>query len=97
MQWVQADLSTWNPDARYDLVTTHYAHPAMPQLEFYDRIASWVAPGGTLLIAGHLYHDAAEATSTAMDTSTAAMDRPPRLRRPRPPSRRASTRPCGRS
>jgi hypothetical protein len=27
----------------------------MPQLEFYDRIAGWVAPGGTLLIVGHLH------------------------------------------
>lgn len=56
VQWVEADLSVWGPDAAYDLVTTHYAHPAMPQLEFYDRIASWVAPGGTLLIVGHLHH-----------------------------------------
>jgi cyclopropane fatty-acyl-phospholipid synthase-like methyltransferase len=59
VQWVQADLSTWTPETQYDLVTTHYAHPAMPQLEFYDRTASWVAPGGTLLIVGHLHHDAA--------------------------------------
>jgi len=59
VQWVQADLSTWEPDAQYDLVTTHYAHPAMPQLEFYDRAASWVAPGGTLLIVGHLHNRAA--------------------------------------
>lgn len=58
VQWIQADLSTWEPDTQYDLVTTHYAHPAMPQLEFYDRVASWVAPGGTLLIVGHLHHDA---------------------------------------
>lgn len=57
VSWVQADLSTWAPDAQYDLVTTHYAHPAMPQLEFYDRIAAWVAPGGTLLIVGHLHQD----------------------------------------
>jgi thioredoxin reductase len=57
VQWVQADLSTWEPEMRYDLVTTHYAHPAMPQLEFYDRTASWVGPGGTLLIVGHLHHD----------------------------------------
>lgn len=57
VEWLEADLSTWEPDARYDLVTTHYAHPAMPQLEFYDRIATWVAPGGTLLIVGHLHHD----------------------------------------
>jgi SAM-dependent methyltransferase len=57
VQWVQADLSTWEPYTQYDLITTHYAHPAMPQLEFYDRIATWVAPGGTLLIVGHLHHD----------------------------------------
>jgi SAM-dependent methyltransferase len=59
VRWVQADLSAWEPDTPYDLVTTHYAHPAMPQLEFYDRIASWVASAGTLLIVGHLHHDAA--------------------------------------
>lgn len=57
VQWIEADLSTWEPDAKYDLVTTHYAHPAMPQLEFYDRIASWVAPEGTLFIVGHLHHE----------------------------------------
>jgi hypothetical protein len=55
-------LCVWHPGTRFDLVTTHYAHPAMPQLEFYDRIAGWVAPGGTLLIAGHLHtHGAAGA------------------------------------
>lgn len=59
VQWVQADLSVWEPGGRYDLVTTHYAHPAMAQLEFYDRIASWVAPGGTLLIVGHLHQERA--------------------------------------
>ncbi|MFG1813318.1 SAM-dependent methyltransferase [Kribbella sp. NPDC049174] len=51
----EADLSVWSPDRQFDLVMTHYAHPQMPQLEFYDRIAEWVAPGGTLLIVGHLH------------------------------------------
>ena len=60
VSWVRADLSVWEPAASYDLVTTHYAHPAMPQLEFYDRVASWVAPGGTLLIVGHLLHEHGE-------------------------------------
>ncbi len=54
IEWVEADLSTWKPETRFDLVTTHYAHPAIPQLDFYGRIAEWVAPGGTLLIVGHL-------------------------------------------
>jgi SAM-dependent methyltransferase len=55
VKWVQADLTVWAPATQYDLVMTHYAHPAMPQLAFYDRIAGWVAPGGTLLIVGHLH------------------------------------------
>jgi SAM-dependent methyltransferase len=52
--WVEADLSTWEPDRRFDLVTSHYAHASIPQLDLYDRLATWVAPGGTLLLAGHL-------------------------------------------
>lgn len=55
VNWIAADLSVWEPDQQFDLVTTHYAHLAMPQLKFYDRIAAWVAPGGTLLIVGHLH------------------------------------------
>jgi SAM-dependent methyltransferase len=56
--WVEADLSDWEPDQQHDLVASHYAHPAMPQLAFYDRLTGWVAPGGTLLIVGHLHtHD----------------------------------------
>jgi SAM-dependent methyltransferase len=59
VRWVEADLTVWSPNTDFDLVSTHYAHPAMPQLAFYDRIAEWVAPGGTLLIVGHLHvHDA---------------------------------------
>jgi SAM-dependent methyltransferase len=73
VQWVEADLTTWAPQATFDLVTTHYAHPAMPQLAFYDRLAQWVAPGGTLLVVGHAHaletghghHPPAEASVTA--------------------------------
>ena len=55
VEWVRADLGSWEPARAYDLVTTHYAHPAMPQLEFYDRLSAWVAPGGSLLVVGHLH------------------------------------------
>lgn len=79
VRWVQADLSVWEPDTQFDLVTTHYAHPATGQLEFYDRIASWVAPGGTLLIVGHLHqHSSAGDThppATASATAAAITDR----------------------
>ncbi len=54
VRWVKADLSVWEPSAHFDLVTTHYAHPETPQLAFYRRISDWVAPGGTLLIVGHM-------------------------------------------
>lgn len=82
---VRADVATWEPPAPYDLVTTHYAHATIPQLELYDRLASWVAPGGTLLVVGHLHHGhhhepghahdqpPAEASATAA-TITARLD-----------------------
>ena len=81
LTWIEADLTVWSPDTQFDLVTTHYAHPAMPQLAFYDRISTWVAPGGTLLIVGHLHihdstghghngqHPPAEASVTVADIS----------------------------
>ena len=59
--WLEADLTTWLPTGRFDLVTTSYAHPAIPQLAFYERIADWVSPGGTLLIVGHLHEPASVA------------------------------------
>ncbi|MVA76511.1 methyltransferase domain-containing protein [Auraticoccus sp. F435] len=54
VEWVEADLGDWEPETSFDLVMTHYAHPAMPQLDFYQRIAGWVGVGGTLLVVGHL-------------------------------------------
>ncbi|MFB9070864.1 methyltransferase domain-containing protein [Citricoccus parietis] len=55
VSWTEADLTQWEPGRMWDLVVTHYAHPDSGQLAFYERIASWVAPGGTLLIVGHLH------------------------------------------
>lgn len=73
LTWLQADLTAWTPGTQFDLVTTHYAHPTMPQLAFYHRLSGWVAPGGTLLIVGHLHTDEdgheppAEASVTVTD------------------------------
>lgn len=52
--WLQADARTWQPDETWDLVTTHYLHLAddlMP--DAVARLASAVAPGGTLLVVLH--------------------------------------------
>lgn len=55
VDWVETDLSQWEPGRTWDLVVTNYAHAEIGQLPFYRRIASWVAPAGTLLIVGHLH------------------------------------------
>lgn len=49
------DVRTWEPgDERWDLVTAHYLHlPPEPMLDVVRRLASAVAPGGTLLVVGH--------------------------------------------
>lgn len=82
IEWVATDLTRWEPDRRWNLVVTNYAHPDTGQLAFYERIASWVAPGGTLLIVGHLHGpghghahpDSATATRDAITDLLAAPD-----------------------
>lgn len=51
--WVQGDLGTWTPPATYDLVVCLYVHIAGDVTEFVQRMASAVAPGGSLLMVGH--------------------------------------------
>jgi 2-polyprenyl-3-methyl-5-hydroxy-6-metoxy-1,4-benzoquinol methylase len=68
ISWVVADLTTWRPRARYDLVISQYVHPTMPFGDFVARLAQAVAPGGTLLIVGHDHadgHSAAHAPAQA--------------------------------
>ncbi|QVQ51370.1 class I SAM-dependent methyltransferase [Spiractinospora alimapuensis] len=55
VEWVETDVTRWKPERAWDLVVTSYAHPDIGQLAFYRRIAAWVAPGGTLLIVGHVH------------------------------------------
>lgn len=71
VRWVEADLVSWEPEQRFDLVVTSYAHPAIPQLAFYARLAKWVAPGGTLLIVGHR-HGPASANDSDSDSAPAS-------------------------
>jgi len=54
IEWVHGDLTTRDPGQReFDLVSSHHVHvPGPPELLF-RRLASWVQPGGTLLVVGH--------------------------------------------
>ena len=54
IEWVHGDLTAWEPGRRaFDLVTSHYVHVPGPPEVLFGRLASWVAPGGTLLVVGH--------------------------------------------
>lgn len=71
--WTVADATTWEPAETFDLVLSCYAHAPMPQEEFYERLADWVAPGGSLLLIGHLHHhgDRPEEASTTAERAAA--------------------------
>lgn len=75
--WVEADLVSWEPQQKFDLVVTSYAHPSIPQLAFYTRISNWVAPGGTLLIVGHRHGPAASGQDQAQGHHHDHGNRPP--------------------
>ncbi len=66
IDWVEADLGFWAPPpARYDLVACLYVHVAGSVEDMVRRIAAGVAPGGTLLMAGHQPVDPATGEPTA--------------------------------
>jgi SAM-dependent methyltransferase len=53
--WVEGDLAIWTPKAGiYDLVSSLYVHVAGSVADMVSRLATGVAPGGTLLLVGHL-------------------------------------------
>ncbi|TDV48830.1 methyltransferase family protein [Actinophytocola oryzae] len=83
VDWVQGDLAVWTPPpARFDLVTCLYVHMAAGVTETVRRLASGVAPGGTLLLAGHRPVDPSTGDATAaagqvqvsVDEARAALD-----------------------
>jgi hypothetical protein len=66
IDWVQADLATWVPSPdEYDLVICLYVHAAESAEKMVVRIASGVAPGGTLFLVGHRPIDPATGAATA--------------------------------
>lgn len=63
---VEGDLGTWTPPpAAYDLVVCLYVHVAGSVEAMVQRMASGVAPGGTLFMVGHRPVDPATGAPTA--------------------------------
>ncbi len=52
VDWVEADVLTWAPRERYDLVVVAYLHLTDNESAI-RRVAGWVAPGGHLVVVGH--------------------------------------------
>jgi SAM-dependent methyltransferase len=54
IDWVRADLLSWTPPERYDLVSAQFFHLAPPDRDVvFGRLADAVARGGRLLVVGH--------------------------------------------
>jgi SAM-dependent methyltransferase len=64
--WVEGDLAIWTPEpGRYDLVSSLYVHVAGSVEEMVSRLATGVAPGGMLLLVGHLPVDPVTGAETS--------------------------------
>jgi SAM-dependent methyltransferase len=75
--WVTADVRTWTPDpgATYDLVLIAYLH--LPE-DVFTRAATWVAPGGHLVVVGHALRNLTEGVGGPQDP--AILNSPDQLR-----------------
>jgi SAM-dependent methyltransferase len=53
--WLQRDLSEWQPEGEFDLVSACFLHSPVefPRERVLRRAAGAVAPGGALLVVGH--------------------------------------------
>jgi 2-polyprenyl-3-methyl-5-hydroxy-6-metoxy-1,4-benzoquinol methylase len=66
IDWLEADIAAWRPPpGDYDLVVSLYVHVAGSVVEMVRRLATGVAPGGTLLLVGHRPIDPATGAETA--------------------------------
>jgi 2-polyprenyl-3-methyl-5-hydroxy-6-metoxy-1,4-benzoquinol methylase len=58
IEWCAADLQHWTPTpGAYDLVMSLYVHIPGPTAGMVARLATGVAPAGTLFFAGHSPHE----------------------------------------
>lgn len=75
--WVPADVTTWTPPGGYlfDLVLIAYLH--LPE-DVFGAAASWVAPGGHLVVVGHALRNLTDGVGGPQDP--ALLNTPDQLR-----------------
>lgn len=83
--WVEGDLGAWIPESgQYDLVVSLFVHVPGSVVEMVTRLADGVAPGGTMLLVGHLPIDpvtgaetpAAGQVQVTVEDAVAVLDAP---------------------
>jgi SAM-dependent methyltransferase len=63
VDWQVADITTYAPGEQYDLVLLCYLHlPRTVMRRVLHHAASWVAPGGHLVVVGHAVRNLHEGT-----------------------------------
>lgn len=61
VDWQVADVTTYTPDQQFDLVLICYLHLSRAVMRpMLLRAASWVAPGGHLVVVGHAIRNLTE-------------------------------------
>lgn len=66
IDWIEGDLVTWAvPPGYYELVVCLYVHASGSVNDLVQRMASGVAPGGTLFLVGHRPIDPSTGAATA--------------------------------
>ena len=66
IDWIEGDLATWTvAPGQYELVVCLYVHATSSVEDLVERMASGVAPGGTLFLVGHCPIDPSTGAATA--------------------------------
>lgn len=71
VEWIEADLAQWAPpEGAFDLVVIFYLQlPSELRHRVYRRMATAVAPGGTMLVVGHDIRNLTEGYGGPQDSS----------------------------
>jgi SAM-dependent methyltransferase len=61
VEWVEADITAWDPPGPFDLIVVSYLQlPAGPLTMAFGRLVPALGPGGTLVVVGHDRRNLAE-------------------------------------